>query len=102
MRMFLAACLFVVLTASGAMAQNFGPKSYPECLMLYSKKAASRDGAMLIRLACKCRFQHDVRPKCKEYSPKALDCMIKNLGPVEEDDAAWGVERACRTKFPVE
>lgn len=101
MRMLLAACLLVAWTATGAWAQSFGPKGYPDCVMLYAKKAVSRDGAMLTRLACKCRFQNDGREDCKDYSRQALDCMIKNLGPVEQDDAAWGVERACRTKFPV-
>lgn len=100
MRMLLAACLLTVLTATGAMAQNFGPKGYPDCMMLYVKKAASRDGAMLTRLACKCRFQDATRSECKPYSPQALDCMIKNLGPVEHDEETWGVERVCRTKFP--
>lgn len=96
--LFLA--LFVVLPASVATPQVFGPKSYAECIMLYAKKAQSRDAGMLMRRACKCRFQEPTSPECANYSPAALDCMVGNLRSVEKDDAAWGVERACRMKHP--
>ena len=85
-----------------AQAQTFGPKNYPDCIMLYSKKAASLGGETLLRRACKCRFQDPSDSSCRQYSKPALDCMIKNLLPVEDDAAAWGVERACRTKHPVQ
>ena len=96
------ALALVAAMATGARAQAFGPKNYPECLMLFAKKAASRDGAMLMRRACKCRFESPGAPECKDYSKGALDCMIKNLMPVDRDEEAWGVERACRTKLPVQ
>ncbi len=98
-RCILGALLLLAL-ATTASAQAFGPKNYAECVMLYAKKAASRDGGMLMRRACKCRYQEPGAPECKDYSPKALDCMVKNLLPVEKDEEAWGVERACRNKHP--
>jgi hypothetical protein len=101
MRTCLAVFFLVAMTASGAMAQSFGPKNYPDCVMLNAKRAASRDGGMLMRRACKCRFQDPSREECKAYSKSALDCMLSNLTPVEKDEEAWGVERACRNKFPV-
>ncbi|OLN25425.1 hypothetical protein DVDV_3354 [Desulfovibrio sp. DV] len=96
------ALVFVLLLASSASAQSFGPKTYPDCTMLYVKRAASRDGKMLVRRACKCRFQDQNDPECKGYSQKALDCIITNVLPVEHDEEVWGVERACRTKHPVQ
>jgi hypothetical protein len=101
MRTILAACLLIGLLATTADAQSFRPKNYPDCVMIFAKRAASRDGAMLMRRACKCRFQDAGREECKDYSRMALDCMLSNLIPVATDDEAWGVERACRTKFPV-
>jgi|GEM_PF-3000757 len=96
------ALAMVAALATGASAQAFGPKNYPDCVMLYAKKAASRDGGMLMRRACKCRFQEPGAPECKEYSPASLDCMLKNLLPVARDEEAWGVERACRSKHPAQ
>ncbi len=93
---------FASLGAAGPVsAQSFGPKNYGECVMLYARKAASRDAAMLMRRACKCRFQDPAEPDCKVYSPAALECLISNLARVEKDEEAWGVERACRTKHPL-
>jgi len=98
----LVALMMVLGMASVAPAQSFGPKNYAECVMLYAKKAVSRDGAMLMRRACKCRFQDVATDECKQYTKHALDCMLSNLVAVEEDEAAWGIERACRTKNPVQ
>ena len=95
------ALLLALLVADPAMAQGFGPKNYPECTMLYAKKAVARDGAMLAKRACKCRYQDPAAPECKEYSQAALDCIITNVGPVERDEQVWGVDRACRNKHPV-
>lgn len=100
MRTILSACLLLGLVATPALAQSFLPKSYPDCVMVFAKRAASQDGAMLMRRACKCRFQDPNRQECRQYSRPALDCLLTNLIPAENDDAAWGVERACRTKFP--
>uniref|UniRef100_I2Q471 Uncharacterized protein n=1 Tax=Desulfovibrio sp. U5L TaxID=596152 RepID=I2Q471_9BACT len=99
---FILALIVVLGTATMASAQGFGPKNYAECVMLYAKKAASRDGGMLMRRACKCRFQEPGAPECKQYSQMALNCMVSNLMPVEHDEEAWGVERACRNKHPVQ
>jgi hypothetical protein len=99
-RMF-SALFLMLLAAAPALAQSFAPKSYPECTMLYAKKAASRDGAMLMRQVCKCRFQDQQAAECKDYSQAALDCILANVGAVERDEQAWGVERACRNKHPV-
>ena len=101
MRWFVVVSLFLLLGADTAWAQSFSPKDYPDCLMLYAKKATSRDAAMLMRMACKCRFQNPSDPDCAKYSQTALDCLLTNLLPVEQDSQAWGVERACRTKNPV-
>jgi len=101
-RRLLMALMLVLGMAAMAQAQAFGPKNYPDCVMLYAKKAASQDGAMLMRRACKCRFQDPSAPDCKEYSKPALDCILKNVGPVERDEEVWGIERACRTKLPVQ
>lgn len=98
---FGVAALVFGLTAV-ASAQGFGPKTYAECVMVNAKRAASRDGGMLMRRACKCRFQDPKDAGCAKYSQLALDCMISNLVPAESDDAAWGVERACRTKHPAQ
>ena len=98
----LVALLVVLGTVSAAPAQTFGPKNYAECVMLYAKKAASRDGGMLMRRACKCRYETPTASECAQYSKAALDCMISNLVPATSDDLAWGVERACRTKNPVQ
>lgn len=97
----LIALLFLLTMASAASAQAFGPKGYPDCVMLYAKKAVSLDGGMLLRRACRCRYQDAKAPECKDYTPAALDCIITNVGPVERDEEVWGVERACRTKNPV-
>jgi hypothetical protein len=94
------ALVLVFGVVSVAPAQTFGPKNYPDCVMLNAKRAATRDGGMLMRRACKCRFQDPGGMDCKQYSQQALDCMISNLPPVEHDEEVWGVERACRTKFP--
>lgn len=99
-RLFLA-LLFVLSLAATASAQAFGPKNYPDCAMLYAKKASSLDGGMLMRRACRCRFQDKTAPECKEYTQAALDCIITNVGPVARDEEVWGVERACRSKNPV-
>jgi hypothetical protein len=100
MRTIVAALFVVGLTVSAATAQTFAPKNYPDCVMLHAKKASSRDGGMLMRRACKCRFQDPNRDECKDYSQAALDCLLSNLSTVEHDEEAWGVERACRIKFP--
>ena len=92
--------LCLLLPASVGLAQTFSPKNYPDCVMLHVKKAQSPDAAMLMRLACKCRFKEQGSPECAKYTPRALDCMIDNLQAVERDTAAWGVERACRTNYP--
>jgi len=101
MRLMLLVSLLVLLPASVARPQVFGPKNYAECIMLYAKKAQSRDAAMLMRRACKCRYQEMGSPECAQYSQAALNCMVDNLRAVDADEAAWGVERACRTKHPV-
>lgn len=101
MARFILALLLVLGTAAGASAQSFAPKNYAECVMVYAKKAASRDGGMLMRRACKCRFQEPGAAECKQYSEMALNCMVSNLAPAEHDEEAWGVERACRNKHPV-
>ncbi|MGE4539375.1 MAG: hypothetical protein AB7D37_20080 [Desulfovibrio sp.] len=92
----------VFLLAAAASAQGFGPKNYAECFMINAKRAASQDGGMLMRRACKCRFQNPKEPGCEKYSQAALDCMLANLVPADTNDKAWGVERACRTKNPVQ
>ena len=97
---FLLAVLFVATMAVPASAQSFGPKNYPDCVMLYVKKASSQDGGMIMRRSCKCRYQDPKASDCKDYSQAALDCIISNAGAAERDEQAWGVERACRTKFP--
>lgn len=99
---FLLAVLFVATMAVPASAQSFGPKTYPDCVMLYAKKTASLDGGMLMRRACRCRFQDKTASECKGYTPAALDCIIANVGPVERDEEVWGVERACRSKNPAQ
>lgn len=101
MRVFLLVFLVVLLPASTALSQEFGPKNYPDCIMLHAKKAQSGDAGMLMRRACKCRFQTPGSAECAQYSVKALECMVTNLRAVEKDEAAWGVERACRTTHPV-
>ncbi|WP_428565723.1 MAG: hypothetical protein ACP59X_05095 [Solidesulfovibrio sp. DCME] len=97
----LALALLLGLAAT-AKAQGFGPKTYADCVMVNAKRAASRDGGMLMRRACKCRFQDPKASECRQYSQTALDCMIGSLVPVERDEEAWGVERACRNKHPVQ
>ena len=99
-RIFLA-LLFVLSMAATASAQSFGPKNYPDCVMLNAKRAVSLDGGMLMRRACRCRYQDKTAPDCKDYTQAALDCIIANVGPVERDEEVWGVERACRSKNPV-
>ena len=94
------ALLLALGLAAPAAAQGFGPKTYAECVMVNAKRAASRDGGMLMRRACKCRFQDAKAEECSAYSQAALDCMSSNLVAIDRDDAAWGVERACRTKHP--
>lgn len=101
MRLCVFVAFLVLLPASLARPQAFSPKNYPDCIMLYAKKARSRDAGMLMRRACKCRYQDPESPMCAKYSKAALDCMVDNLRAVEKDDAAWGVERACRLKHPV-
>lgn len=98
----LLALLFVLSMTTAASAQSFGPKNYPDCVMLYAKKASSLDGGMLMRRACRCRYQDKTAPECKIYTPAALDCILSNAGPVERDEEVWGVERACRSKNPVQ
>ena len=95
-----SAVILMLLTALPAAAQSFAPKSYPDCVMLYAKKASSQDGAMIMRRACKCRYQDPKASDCKDFSQAALECIISNVGAAERDEQAWGVERACRTKFP--
>ncbi|MFP5258978.1 MAG: hypothetical protein ACLGQH_08135 [Acidobacteriota bacterium] len=97
----LLAVLCVAAMSIPASAQSFGPKNYPDCVMLYAKKTASLDGGMLMRRACRCRFQDKTAPECKDYTPAALDCIIANVGPVERNEEVWGVERACRSKNSV-
>jgi len=99
---YIVALMLLLGAATAAPAQGFAPKTYAECVMLNAKRAASRDGGMLMRRACKCRFQDPAASECKQYSKPALDCMLTNLVPVEHDEEAWGVERACRTKNPVQ
>ncbi len=99
-RIIVPALLCLLGVAATAGAQAFGPKTYADCVMLNAKRAVSRDGGMLMRRACKCRFQDPKAPECRQYSQPALDCMIGNLGPAEHDEDAWGVERACRNKHP--
>lgn len=94
------AALVALVGAATASAQDFMPKNYADCVMIYAKRAASRDGGMLMRRACKCRFQDPKADECRAYSQPALDCLILNLPPVDRDEKAWGVERACRTKHP--
>jgi hypothetical protein len=101
-RLFVALLLVLGMVSAAQAQSSFAPKNYAECVMLNVKKAASKDGAMLMRRACKCRFQEPAPEECKQYSKGAVDCMLSNLGPVEVDAAAWGVERACRNKFPVQ
>lgn len=95
-----SAVILMLLTALPAAAQSFAPKSYPDCVMLYVKKASSQDGGMIMRRACKCRYQDPNASDCKDFSQAALECIISNVGAVERNEQAWGVERACRTKFP--
>jgi len=102
MTRLLVALMLVLGMASAAQAQSFAPKNYADCVMLNAKKASSMDGNMLMRRACKCRFQEPAPADCKQYSKAALDCMLSNLVPVERDAEAWGVERACRNKHPVQ
>ena len=96
-----SAVFLMLLMAVPAAAQSFAPKSYPDCVMLYAKKASSQDGAMIMRRACKCRYQDPTASECKDFTEAALDCIIANTGAVERNEQAWGVERACRNKFPV-
>ena len=98
-RLFSAVILMLLLAAPAA-AQTFAPKSYPDCVMLYAKKALSQDGGMIMRRACKCRYQDPKATDCKDFSQAALECIISNVGAAERDEQAWGVERACRNKFP--
>lgn len=101
-RLFVALWLVLGMVGAAKAQTTFAPKNYAECVMLNAKKAASKDGVMLMRLACKCRFQDPAPEECKQYSKGAVNCMLSNLPPVERDAAAWGVERACRTKHPVQ
>lgn len=101
MRIFVMLSLVVLSFVATARAQSFGPKNYADCVMLYAKKPESRDARMLIRLACKCRFQDSKAEECRKYSQAALECLVTNLTSVEKDLQAWGLERACRTKNPV-
>ncbi len=102
-RLLIPAALILVLgLAATASAQGFAPKNYADCVMLNAKRAASRDGGMLMRRACKCRYQDAKAEECRVYSQAALDCMISNLVTAERDEQAWGVERACRTKHPAQ
>lgn len=99
---YIVALMLLLGAATSAPAQGFAPKNYADCVMLNAKKAASRDGGMLMRRACKCRFQDPAAAECKQYSKPALDCMLSSLPPVEHDEEAWGVERACRNKNPIQ
>lgn len=99
--MFTAAC-FLAASAEQTRAQTrLEPKSYPECLLVYAKKARTSAGNVLMRRVCKCRFQANPPAECANYSKEAMDCFILNAINIEDENQVDGIQRACEKNFPL-
>lgn len=104
-----AALILFIFTAASllvcpaqALAQSkLEPKSYPECLLVYAKKAKTNAGNVLMRRVCKCRFQANPPAQCAQYSKEAMDCFILNAINIEEENQVDGIQRACEKNFPL-
>jgi len=69
--------------------------------MLYANKARTNAGTLLMRRACKCRFQSPAPSFCEEFSEQAVDCFLKNAMSISEEDKVDGIKRACMTQHPL-
>ncbi len=98
----LCACAVLGLSGAASAQTAFEAKNYAECVMLYANKARTNAGTVLMRRACKCRFQNPAPADCANYSPQAVDCFLKNTISVTEENQVDGVKRACETQFPLQ
>ncbi len=98
----LAAATLLAAPANPALAQNkLEPRNYPECLLVYAKKARTDAGNVLMRRVCKCRFQDNPPAECANYSKEAMDCFILNAIKIEDENKVDGIQRACEKNFPL-
>lgn len=80
----------------------FRVKTIYDCELKYQKKAKCNTASELFVIACYCKFGSPPVDAydCNNYSEKALDCILKNVGDAQNKEAAEVIAGTCQAKYP--
>jgi len=81
----------LVFFSNGASAE---PSSKEACIARYQKKAKCQTAMYIITDTCTCKFDSH----CKYPNKKAIECILENIGEVQDNSAAYLMRNSCIQK----
>jgi uncharacterized membrane protein len=65
-----------------------------DCIARYLKKAKCQVATYIISETCKCKFDSN----CRYPNSKAIECILENIGDVQDNSAAYLMRNSCIQK----
>jgi len=65
-----------------------------DCIARYQKKAKCQVATYIISETCKCKFDSN----CRYPNSKAIECILENIGDVQDNSAAYLMRNSCIQK----
>ncbi len=88
-------CLFffavLIYCSYGSSAEA---TSKEDCITRYQKKAKCQAATYIIIETCRCKFDSN----CRYPNSKAVECILENIGDVQDNSAAYLMRNSCIQK----
>jgi len=81
----------LIYCAHGASAEA---ASKEDCITRHQKKAKCQAATYIINETCKCKFDST----CRYPNSKAIECILDNIGDVQDNSAAYLMRNSCIQK----
>jgi hypothetical protein len=65
-----------------------------ECISRYQKRAKCQAATYIIAETCKCKYDSS----CRYPNSKAIECILDNIGEVQDNSAAYLMRNSCIQK----
>ena len=82
----------VLFSCSHGASAEASPKE--DCIARYQKKAKCQAATYIITETCKCKFDSN----CRYPNSKAIECILENIGDVQDNAAAYLMRNSCIQK----
>jgi len=86
--------IFSVVLIYFSQGASAAASTKDDCIARYQKKAKCQVATYIISETCKCKFDST----CRYPNSKAIECILENIGDVQDNSAAYLMRNSCIQK----